>query len=131
MDLHWWSIEIRDGEFSAQRWRDSHGEALTEAAVTHGAREWGWVAQPWGVVFEIAFRESEDWARYRDLPGVRAALDAVPDRMNGLYIYPGRGGSSAAGDRRRPRLPQGAGAAPLPEEPPQVVVARPGISAAA
>ena len=43
-----------------------------------------------------------------------AALDAVPDPINGLMIYPGRGGSSGA------RVPQpaaravaGAGAAPI------------------
>jgi hypothetical protein len=121
--LHWWSIEVRDGSFSAQTWRDAHGEAMIEAAITHGAREWGWVNQPWGTVFEVAFAEPEDWTRYRDLPAVRAALDAVPDRINGLYIYPGRGGSAGAGKPRRPRLPRGAGAAPVPEEPSPVLVA--------
>jgi hypothetical protein len=123
VDLHWWSIEIRDGSFSAQVWRDAHGEAIVEAAITHGAREWGWVNQPWGIVFEIAFAEPEDWMRYRDLPAVRAALDAVPDRVNGLYIYPGRGGGAGAGKPRRPRRPRGAGAAPVPEEPRPVLVA--------
>lgn len=123
MDLHWWSIEVRNGDISAQVWREGYGEALTEAAITHGARNWQWLVQPWGMIFEIAFAEPEDWLRYRDLPGVRAALDAVPDRINGLYICPGRGGSAGAGKRRWPRRPRGAGAAPIPEEPRPVVVA--------
>jgi hypothetical protein len=50
---------------------------------------------------------------------VRAALDAVPDPVNGLLIYPGRGGSSGRVQPRRPRPIAGAGAAPLPEEPVQ------------
>jgi hypothetical protein len=123
VDLHWWSVEVRDGSFSGAVWRDAHGDALIEAAVAHGAREWGWVKQPWGIVFEIAFAEPEDWARFRGLPAVTAALDAVPDRIHGLYIYPGRGGGAGAGKRRWPRLPRGAGAAPIPEEPRPVLVA--------
>jgi hypothetical protein len=123
MALHWWSIEVRNGDISAQLWREGYGESLTEAAIAHGARNWLWLAQPWGLIFEIAFAEPEDWARYRGLPAVTAALDAVPDRINGLYIYPGRGGSAGAGKPRRPRWPRGAGAAPIPEEPRPVVVA--------
>lgn len=123
MSRHWWSIEVRDGSFSAQTWRDAHGDALIEAAVAHGAKLWDWVSLPWGMVFEIAFAEPSDWLRYRGLPAVSAALDAVPDRVNGLYIYPGRGGSAGAGKPRRPPPPAGAGAAPLPEEPPPVIVA--------
>jgi hypothetical protein len=120
----WWSIEVSDGEFSAAVWRDAHGEALTEAALTHGAVEWDWVGLPWGLVLEVAFRDSVDWSRFRGLPGVRAALDAVPDPVGGLYIYPGRGGSSGAADRRRPRRPMGAGAAPLPVSVDPPIIAR-------
>ena len=123
MDLHWWSIEVRNGGFPATVWRDAHREALVEAAITHGAREWVWVELPWGVVLEVAFAEPEAWLRFRELPAVHASLDAVPDRTSGLYIYPGRGGGSGAGHRRRPRHPLGAGAAPIPEEPEPVVVA--------
>jgi hypothetical protein len=117
----WWSIEVLNGEFSAQQWQDAYGAALIEAAITNGAREWNWAPQEWGTVFEVAFNESEDWQRYRDLPGVRAALDAVPDPVRGLYIYQGRGGSSGADRRRTPRRPLGAGAASLPIEPEPVI----------
>jgi len=50
---------------------------------------------------------------------VSAALDAVPDPVNGLSIYPGRGGSAGPVERRHPRPVLGAGAAalPVPDEP--------------
>jgi hypothetical protein len=118
MDLHWWSIEVFDGATqSAALWRDAHGDALTEAAITHGAYEWHWHRHSWGMLFEIAFRSDEHWSAYRELPGVRAALDAVPDPLHGLMIYPGRGGSSGRVQPRRPRPIAGAGAATLPIEP--------------
>jgi hypothetical protein len=127
MAVSWWSIEVRDGVFSAHRWRDAHGSALIEAALTHGAQEWHWVSEPFGVVLEIGFADYEDWQRFRQLPGVGAALDAVPDPVRGLYVYPGRGGSSGASKPRRVPPPLGAGAAPLPQEPEPVVVARPAL----
>jgi hypothetical protein len=117
----WWSIEVADGEVPARVWRGSHGEALIESLVTHGATEWQWVELPWGVVLEVAFPDQADWVRFRDLPGVRAALDAAPDPTR-VHVYPGRGGGSGSRVPRRPLLPVGAGAAPLPEslEPPIV-----------
>jgi hypothetical protein len=118
MDLYWWSIEVFDGAtLSAARWQDAHGYALTEAAITHGAYAWQWHTHSWGVLFEIAFRSDERWSVFRALPGVRAALDAVPDPINGLLVYPGRGGSSGRVQPRRPRPVTGAGAAELPIEP--------------
>ena len=118
MELQWWSIEILDGERqSAARWRDSYGAALVEAAITHGAFDWAWNVHSWGVLFEIGFRSDDRWHTYRDLPVVRAALDAVPDPVNGLLIYPGRGGSSGRVQPRRPRPIAGAGAATIPQEP--------------
>jgi hypothetical protein len=123
--MNWWSIEVLNGASSAARWRDAYGGAMVEAAVSHGARDWAWQRHPWGVVFEVAFTEHDVWSIFRRLPGVQAALDAVPDPVNGLLIYPGRGGSAGAGDRRRPRPHLGAGAAPLPEEPEPIIVARP------
>jgi hypothetical protein len=123
MELHWWSIEVFDGaELSAARWQESYGEALVEAAITHGAYEWQWHRHSWGVLFEVAFRSDERWPIYRDLPAVRAALDAVPDPINGLMVYPGRGGSSGRVAPRRPRPVAGAGAAPIPREPDPVSV---------
>ncbi|KUL29298.1 hypothetical protein [Actinoplanes awajinensis] len=118
MELHWWSIEVFDGpRQSAARWPDSYGNALVEAAVTHGAYDWAWHRHTWGVLFEIGFRTDEQFTGFRDLAGVRAALDAVPDPVNGLLIYPGRGGSSGRVQPRRPLPKSGAGAAALPVEP--------------
>src|SRR5918997_2289435 len=117
MELYWWSIEVLDRPSRpARAWRDALGGALTEAAVTNGAYDWHWHTHSWGVLFEIAFASDERWKIYRDLPAVRAALDAVPDPLNGLLIYPGRGGSSSPSEPRRPKPIAGAGAAPLPEE---------------
>jgi hypothetical protein len=123
MSLTWWSIEVRDGEYPARQWRDAYATALIESAITHGASDWAWRSEPFGEVFEIGFAEESDWLRFRHLPAVVAALDSVaPDS---LYVYPGRGGSAGASHpRRRGPLPA-AGAAPLPEEPEPVLVARP------
>ena len=126
MELYWWSIEVLDGPARpARAWQDALGGALTEAAVTNGAYDWKWHTHSWGVLFEIAFASDERWHTYRDLPVVRAALDAVPDPVNGLIIYPGRGGSAGGSQPRRPRPIAGAGAAALPieEEPPLCAVA--------
>jgi hypothetical protein len=118
MELHWWSIEVFDGATrSAASWQDTHANSLVEAAISHGAYEWQWHRESWGVLLEIAFRGEEQWTTFRALPVVRAALDAVPDPVNGLLIYPGRGGSSGRVEPRRPRPIAGAGAATLPEEP--------------
>jgi hypothetical protein len=113
----WWSIEVLNGPFSAQRWRDSHGRALFEAAVTHGALDWSWQPTEWGLVLEVEFADTEAWSAFRQLPGVQAALDAVPDPMRGLFVSPGRGGSAGALTRSRPRPQLGAGGAPLPVSP--------------
>ncbi|GAA4247796.1 hypothetical protein [Dactylosporangium darangshiense] len=121
MDLSWWSIEVRDGQQPARLWRDAHSAALIESAVTHRARDWAWRSEDFGVVFEIGFADTEDWHRFRQLPAVVAALDAVaPDS---LYVYRGRGGSAGAVEpRRRGPLPA-AGAAALPVDPDPVIVA--------
>jgi hypothetical protein len=117
MELYWWSIEVFDGPARpARAWQDALGGALTEAAVTNGAYDWKWHTHTWGVLFEIAFASDERWHTYRDLPVVRAALDAVPDPVHGLMIYPGRGGSAGRNLPRKPRPIAGAGAAPLPQE---------------
>ena len=121
----WWSIEVLDGAYSAEQWRAGHYAALVEAALARGAVDFGWTAHSWGVILEFAFRDSNVWVDFRHLPAVTAALDAVPDPVNGLMIYQGRGGSSSSADLRRPRPKAGAGAAPLPEEPAPIIVARP------
>ena len=118
----WWSIEVFHGEFRASRWQDSYSTSLIESAISHGAIEWAWNGHRHGVVFEVCFADEARWEAFRALPAVRAALDAVPDPVNGLLIYRGRGGGSGAGRPRRPRPHAGAGARQLPEpEPPRAL----------
>ena len=108
------SIEVLDGSFTASRWADAHGDSLVEAALSAGALDWAWHRHTWGVVFELSFTDEDAWERFRDLHGVQAALDAVPDPNFGLIISRGRGGSAGTRDPRRPRLLSGSGAAALP-----------------
>ena len=111
----WWSIEILHGDFSAFQWQAAHDSELIEAALTNGALDGSWHAGQWGVAFEVCFTTAEEWEAFRDLPAVRAALDAVPDPVNGLLIYRGRGGTSAAGKPRRPKPAPSAASVALPE----------------
>jgi hypothetical protein len=114
----WWSIEVFDGAFPALRWKDAHGSSLIESAISNGAVDWTWHEHGWGVVLEVAFERDEQWQAYRDLPAVRAALDAVPDPVNGLLVYRGRGGGAGVPARRPPKPFSGAGAVELPEPEP-------------
>lgn len=130
--MDFWTIEVTNGPvLSAARWRDAHGERLVEAALSHRAQEWTWVIREWGVLLEVAFIDETDWLRFRATAAVRAALDAVPDPVNGLLVYPGRGGSSAAPVLRHPRRPLGAGAASLPMPDPEPLQPPPGLQQAA
>jgi hypothetical protein len=112
---HWLTIEVQHGALSADRWRRVHGESLIEAAVTNGARSWEWHTPRWGVIMELEFADEDARDRFRSLPAVTAALDAVPDPVNGVLVYPGRGGGSGAGKPRRPRPAPAAGAAEVHE----------------
>ena len=111
----WWSIEVLHGESSAFQWQDAYDSELIEAALTNGALDGSWHADRWGVAFEVCFETEAEWEAFRLLPIVRAALDAVPDPVNGLLIYRGRGGSSATGKPRRPRPAPSASSMALPE----------------
>jgi hypothetical protein len=120
------SIEVLDGPRSARSWKDAYGDSVTEAALGRGALFWDWRGTRWGVVFEVAFRDEDAWDVFRALPAVRAALDAVPDPVNGLLIYRGRGGTAGRPAPRKPRPLVGAGAVALPEptdRAPHVLVA--------
>jgi hypothetical protein len=99
----WWSIEVFHGEFRARQWQDAYSSVLTESAVTAGATGWEWHEHRWGVVFEVEFGEDSRWETFRAIPAVQAALDAVPDPVNGLLVYGGRGGGAGASSPRRPR----------------------------
>jgi len=113
----WWSIEVFSGDkLPASAWRYSYEDALTEAAVTHGALYWDWYDSQYGVIFEVCFATDEQWAAFRALPTVRGALDAVPDPVNGLLIYPGRGGAAGSRKPRKPKPAPSAAALEL-EEP--------------
>lgn len=112
----WLTIEVQDADVPATLWRDGRGEALIEAAVTNGATEWQRHTPRWGVILEISFRDEAGREAYRALPAVQAALDAVPDPVRGLYVYPGRGGGALFPVRRPHRPTPLAGAAAV-EEP--------------
>ncbi len=116
-----WTIEVVDAApvASAGSWRRAHGEWLVEAALAHGVKDWTWVVRPWGVLLELIFSDEGDWLRFRATPAVGAALDAAPDPVNGLWVYSGRGGSSASPVRRRPRPLRSSDGAPLPEPEPE------------
>ena len=111
----WWSIEVSHGESSAFGWQREYDSALIEAALTNGALDGSWHADRWGVAFEVLFEREEQWEAFRNLPLVRASLDAVPDPVHGLLIYRGRGGGAGTREPRRPKRPPAAGAMELPE----------------
>ncbi len=117
--MEYWTVEVLDGELSALRWRNAYGDALVEAAHTNLVSDWRWTLQPWGVALELGFGDESHWLRFRDLPVVRAALDAVPDRVSGLLIYPGRGGSQGSMVPRRPRPAPASSAASIPAPVPR------------
>jgi hypothetical protein len=113
--MEWWSIEVFNGPFPAARWKDAHSRSLIESAVTNGAVDWVWHEHRWGIVFEVAFANEWQWEAFRQLPGVQAALDAVPDPVAGLLVHRGHGGAAGKPAPRRPRPFAGAGALALPE----------------
>ncbi len=110
----WFSIEVLDGATSATSWADAYGDALLESALSAGAKDWSWQRSTWGVVLEVQFDDVAAWEAWRELPGARAALEAVPDPLSGLIVYRGRGGASGSAKPRRPRPLAGAGSAVLP-----------------
>jgi hypothetical protein len=116
------SIEALDGAFSAASWQLAYRDILVSSAISSGALEWEWHTHSWGVVCQLAFRDELAWERFRALPAVRAALDAVPD---GLVVKRGWGGTAGEWEPRRPRPAAGAGSAalPIPVEDPLLVAA--------
>ena len=122
-DRYEMTVEIANAALPAWRWQEAYGDVVSEAAFTAGALDFRWVPREWGVVFEVAFSDADSWLDFLALTVVRAALDAVPDRVNGIVFSRGWGGSAPAGAPRKPRPIAGAGAAelPLPELEPDDV----------
>jgi hypothetical protein len=113
----WWSIEVFSGDkLPASGWRYAYEDGLTEAAITHGAMYYEWHDTEYGVIFEVLFTGDEQWEAFRALPAVRAALDGVPDPINGLLVYRGRGGAAGGRKPRKPKPAPRAAALEL-EEP--------------
>lgn len=107
------SIEVFDGSFAASLWAEAWGDSLVEAALVHGALDWGWHRHKCGVVFELKLPNDPAWARFRFSDTVRAALEAAPDPTS-VIVYRGRSGSTGRTEPRRPRPFRGSGAAALP-----------------
>jgi hypothetical protein len=119
----WWSIEVFHGEgLRATRWKDAYTDVFSEAALTNGAITWEWHEHTHGVVFEVCFETDAGWISFRELPLVRAALDAVPDPTAGLLIYRGRGGGAGPRKPRKPKPAPSAAAVELeePKTPPRI-----------
>jgi len=110
----WFSIEVLDGRYSAAGWAEAFGDSLVTEALARGATNWEWHRHSWGTVFEVELADEEAWLGLRDSLAVQTALDAVPDRISGLIMYRGRGGSCGGREPRRPRPLAGSGAVALP-----------------
>jgi hypothetical protein len=106
----WLTIEVQHGATPADAWRRAHGEALIEAAVTNGAVHWEWHTTQWGLILELEFRDEQARNAFRELPAAIAALDAVPDPVLGLLVYPAVAGALAPASH--------AGRAPRPSPAP-------------
>jgi hypothetical protein len=122
--VHWITVEVFDGNAldggtSAAAWARAWHDRLIEAAVTGGAVFWDEHEHHWGVVLEFTFADERLRDAFRSAPIVLAALDAVPDPVNGVLVYPHRGGGAGARQPRRPRPVPVSDAAALPEPDPE------------
>ena len=68
----------------------------------------GYGAPPGPDPVEFTFEDERRRDAFRQAPVLLAALDAVPDPVNGVLVYPHRGGGSGSrqpqGSHSRPRL---------------------------
>ena len=112
--MNWITIEVFDGATPAAGWARAWHDRVVEAAVTGGAVFWDEHEHRWGVVLEVVFPEEEQREAFRHAPAVVAALDAAPDPVNGVLVYPHRGGGAGVRQPRRPRPRADGGVASLP-----------------
>ncbi|WP_324275987.1 hypothetical protein [Blastococcus brunescens] len=95
--MHWITVEVFDGATSAAGWARVWHDRLIEAAVTSRAVFWDEHEHRWGVVLEFTFDDDRRRDAFREVPVLLAALDAAPDPVNGVLVYPHRGAVPAAG----------------------------------
>jgi hypothetical protein len=122
--VHWLTVEVFDGDrpvagLTAAGWARAWHDRVVETAVTGGAVFWDEHEHSWGVVLEFCFAEEHLRDAFRDSPLLRAALDAVPDPVSGVLVYPHRGGGTGVRQPRAPRPRALGGAAALPEPDPE------------
>jgi hypothetical protein len=112
----WWTVEVFSGDKQpASAWRYSYEDMLTAAAISHGAVYWDWYDSEYGVVFEVCFATDKQWEAFLALATVKGALDSVPDPVDGLLVYRGRGGAAGSRKPRGPRPAPSAAAMELAE----------------
>lgn len=116
--MHWLTVEVFDAELPATTWLRGWRDALVETALSSGAVYWDDHEHAWGVVLEFTFADESARDRFREHPTLLAALDAVPDPVNGVLVYPHRGGGAGVTAPRRPRPAPVADAAALPTPEP-------------
>jgi len=118
--VHWITVEVFDGGSSAAGWARAWHDRLIEAALTGGAVFWDEHEHRWGVVLEFTFDDERRRDSFRQAPVLLAALDAAPDPVNGVLVYPHRGGGAGSRQPLRPRPVLSSGAAELPVPDPDI-----------
>ena len=118
-------VEILDAAFPASSWQHAYGDVVTNVAMEWSGLDWDWEEHRWGLVLKIAFPSEAEFEKWRSTPVVIAALDAVPDPVNGLIFHRGWGGTSGSGEPRRGKPLAGAGGAevPVPDDPDDTIIA--------
>lgn len=112
--MNWITVEVFDGDIPAAAWARAWHDRLIEAAITGGAVFWDEHEHRWGVVLEFTFADERLRDAFRQAPVLLAALDAAPDPVNGVLVYPHRGGGSGSRQPRHPHPVRTSDAAALP-----------------